>query len=72
MTQGTTIAVQVNGADREVPAEVTVHELVKLLGFEEELVAVELNQELVRRTELASRSVSAGDRIEIVEFVGGG
>lgn len=67
-----TIAVQVNGAPREVPAELTVRELVKLLGFEQELVAVEVNQELVPRAEHAGRSICSGDRIEIVEFVGGG
>lgn len=67
-----TIAVQVNGAPREVPAELTVRDLVKMLGFEQELVAVEVNQELVPRAEHARCSVRSGDRIEIVEFVGGG
>lgn len=67
-----TIAVQVNGAPREVPAELTVRDLVKMLGFEQELVAVEVNQELVPRAEHAGRGVRSGDRIEIVEFVGGG
>ena len=71
MSQGM-IAVQVNGAPREVPAELTLRDLVKMLGFEQELVAVEVNQELVPRAEHAGRSVRSGDRIEIVEFVGGG
>jgi len=72
MSEGMTIAVQVNGAPREVPAELTVRDLVRMLGFEQELVAVEVNQELVPRAEHAVRSVRSGDRIEIVEFVGGG
>ena len=72
MSEGKTIAVQVNGAAREVPAELTVRDLVEMLGFEQELVAVVVNQELVPRAEHAGRSVRCGDRIEIVEFVGGG
>jgi thiamine biosynthesis protein ThiS len=33
---------------------------------------VEHNRRIVRRDELASRQVAAGDVVEIVHFVGGG
>ncbi|HVR44145.1 MAG TPA: sulfur carrier protein ThiS [Thermoanaerobaculia bacterium] len=66
------IRIEVNGATRAVEPEATVLDLVRELGLELELVAVEINRELVRRSDLAGRHLAPGDRVEIVEFVGGG
>ena len=35
-------------------------------------IAVEMNRDIVPRAEYASRPIRDGDRIEIVQFVGGG
>jgi len=35
-------------------------------------VAVELNGQIVQRTQWEDTSVSSGDRLEVVHFVGGG
>ncbi len=66
------IRVTINGAEKEVPEGLTVRELVARLGIAEGPVAVEVNREVVPRAEHASRTVSEGDTIEIVHFVGGG
>lgn len=64
--------VVVNGEAREVPEGSTVRALVELLGLGAGPVAVERNGVLVRRAEHASTSLTDGDHLEIVHFVGGG
>ncbi len=64
--------VTINGRDEDVPAGLTVRELVHHLGLGEGPVAVEINREIVPRAEHPTRMVSACDAIEIVHFVGGG
>ncbi len=62
----------INGAETDVPDDITVRELVVYLGLGDGPVAVEQNREIVPRAEHASRRVNGGDTIEIVHFVGGG
>jgi thiamine biosynthesis protein ThiS len=66
------IAIQVNGGPREVPAGTTVAGLLALLGVERGRVAVERNHDIVPRKEYDVVTLAAGDRLEIVAFVGGG
>jgi sulfur carrier protein len=62
----------VNGADREVPDDLTVRDLIAHLGLDGGPVAVEKNLEVVPRAEHASAILREGDVLEIVHFVGGG
>ena len=64
--------ITLNGAPREIPAESTVEGLLQQLQAGPRGVAVEINRELVPRTEYAARSIEAGDQIEIVTLAGGG
>ena len=65
------IALKINGEDREVSAQ-TVSELIIELGLGERRVAVELNKSIVPREEFPRRSLSSGDVLEVIHFVGGG
>jgi sulfur carrier protein len=62
----------VNGESREVPDGLTVATLLKHLAINAPRVAVELNAEVVVKTRHHDTPLSAGDRVEIVTFVGGG
>lgn len=62
---------QVNGEAREIAAS-TIAILVDELGLDRRKVAVERNLEIVPRSLHAATALSEGDRIEIVQFVGGG
>jgi sulfur carrier protein len=64
--------VTINGEPSDVPDGMTVRALIVHLGLGEGPVAVEVNREIVPRSEHAARAVEAGDTIEIVHFVGGG
>ncbi|MFO0714673.1 MAG: sulfur carrier protein ThiS [Sandaracinus sp.] len=66
------LQVEVNGEHRQVPEGTTVKELLVTLGLGDTLVAVERNEVVVPRAEHASTRLGAGDRLEVVHFVGGG
>ncbi len=65
------LRIQVNGDQREVYAT-TVAELVEELALDPRKVAVERNLEIVPRSLYAVTALAEGDRIELVQFVGGG
>jgi sulfur carrier protein len=64
--------VLVNGAEREVPRDTSVRALLALLGVEGTRVAVAVNRSVVPRSAFDTHQLTAGDRIEILEAVGGG
>ncbi|MBI2262023.1 MAG: sulfur carrier protein ThiS [Caulobacterales bacterium] len=63
--------IQVNGEPREVAAA-TVLALVEELGLDVRKVAVERNLEIVPRSLHGATPIADGDRVEVVQFVGGG
>jgi thiamine biosynthesis protein ThiS len=66
------IEVFVNGESRRVPAGSSLAGLLETLGVAPDRIAVELNRNIVRRSDWPSATLEAGARIEIVQFVGGG
>lgn len=68
---GPPLHVTVNGEARETAAA-TLAALVDELGLDRRKVAVERNLEIAPRSLHASTPLADGDRIEIVQFVGGG
>jgi thiamine biosynthesis protein ThiS len=68
----TTLSIVVNGEDRATRPEATVTDLLRDLGLDRGRVAIERNLEILPRAKWAETKVQAGDRYEIVQFVGGG
>ncbi len=64
--------VVVNGAEREVPPQATLLELLQGLGLTPATVVVERNGQVVARDDHPGTRLEQGDRLEIVRFVGGG
>jgi thiazole synthase/sulfur carrier protein len=62
----------VNGESRTFDGVADLAALVGALGLDTKKVAVERNLEIVPRSAYAQTALSDGDRIEIVQFVGGG
>ena len=62
----------INGESREVSSTTTLRDLVRLLELQEDRVAVELNRAIVRRDRWAETQLQNQDKLEIVQFVGGG
>jgi sulfur carrier protein len=61
-----------NGESRTARAGAMVIDLVRDLGLDGRKIAVERNLEIVPRSRYGVEPLAAGDRIEIVQFVGGG
>jgi len=66
------MTLEINGESREISSVFNVQELIELLGITGSRVAVELNRKIVRRGDWQSTSISDRDKVEIVQFVGGG
>ncbi|HET7777703.1 MAG TPA: sulfur carrier protein ThiS [Rudaea sp.] len=66
------VRILLNGAPREVAANLSVGELLDAEGYAQRKVAVEVNREIVPKSLHAQRTVRDGDRIEIVHAIGGG
>ena len=65
--------VQINGEPREfTDTSVRLSELVRQLSLAPQRIAIEVNREIVRRSDWEHTEVHDGDRVEIVHFVGGG
>lgn len=66
------IEIQVNGTMREVEGGASVADLLRSLGLDGRTVVVERNRQILRRSEIGDVTLEAGDRLEVVQFVGGG
>ncbi len=67
-----TLDVVINGEPRTVSEGTSVLALIGELGLAGKPVAVEMNREIVPRANHSTTLLSAGDRLEVVTFVGGG
>ena len=66
------LRVFINGESKEISGTPSLAELINQLDLPVTRIAIELNREVVRRSEWNSTMLQDGDRIEIVHFVGGG
>lgn len=66
------IVIQINGESTEVPESQSVYDLLQWLKMPLDRVAVERNLEILPRELWPRTFVGAGDRLEVVHFVGGG
>ena len=68
----TELEILVNGEPRRVPSPATASDLLHHLGLDPRTVVVEVNRKIVRRSHLSEATLSDGDAVELVHFVGGG
>ena len=65
----------INGREREFPelqSDSRLQHLVELLQLKADRVAVERNGDIVPRATWAEVRLEEGDKLEVVQFVGGG
>jgi sulfur carrier protein len=61
-----------NGEKRQVAANTTLPMLISALGLEGQRYAVEVNRAIVPKSVIAEHTLHEGDRIEIIQAMGGG
>lgn len=66
------LSIRVNGEPRTVSEDASVADLIAQLGLAGRKLAVAVNRDVVPRAQHAERRFRAGDRVEILEAVGGG
>ena len=62
----------VNGEEKDFCAVISLADFIEKLDLPAARIAIELNREVVRRSNWGSTMLHDDDRIEIVHFVGGG
>jgi thiamine biosynthesis protein ThiS len=66
------LRVYINGESKEVSGKPSLAELISQLELPPARIAIELNREVMRRSDWGTTVLRDDDRIEIVHFVGGG
>lgn len=61
-----------NGMEQDCPAGLNVTQLLAQRGYAARMVAVEINHEILPKSQHVQRILQAGDRLEIVHAIGGG
>jgi thiamine biosynthesis protein ThiS len=61
-----------NGRDEHVDSNATVADLIAASGLAGKRVAIEVNREIVPRSDYAARMLRPDDRVEVVHAIGGG
>jgi thiamine biosynthesis protein ThiS len=69
---GQVMTITLNGEPFELEQPITLADLLKKLDIDARRVAIEHNLVIVRRQLYEESFVHEGDRVEIVNFVGGG
>jgi sulfur carrier protein len=66
------ITIELNGEPYSVDAGTVVTRLLEELKLKPNRVAVEINQAVVPKAEYQRTTISEGDHVEVINFVGGG
>lgn len=66
------MTIVLNGQEHEAPAGASVLAILENLGFAPGRVAVEVNGRVLRREHFVRSTLRENDRVEVVQFVGGG
>jgi len=66
------ITIFLNGNDKQLDDNTSITRLLETLSLGDKRLAVELNQQIVPRSDFASVTLNDQDHVEIVQAIGGG
>lgn len=64
--------IHLNGEPREISESLTISGLLESAGYTQRRVAVEVNRDIVPKSRHSLHRLQDGDRVEIVQAIGGG
>lgn len=64
--------ITINGEPTQIDADTTLDALVRQFDLSPQRVAIEVNEQIVKRAVYPETTLNDGDRVEIVTLVGGG
>jgi len=62
----------INGEKREFHEGITLQEILKELSLEDKVMAAALNMNIVKKEQWGSTVLKDDDKLELLDFVGGG
>ncbi|MGE4511601.1 MAG: sulfur carrier protein ThiS [Sulfurimonadaceae bacterium] len=62
----------INGTQKEIQQEQTLLELLAELGLSDKVMAAAVNMQIVKQNEWQTFRLQEGDKLELLDFVGGG
>jgi len=62
----------VNGKELEIDNNTHADDLINQLGYQDQCIALEVNEAIIPKSKHAEFTLSDGDKIEIIKAVGGG
>ena len=66
------ITIELNGEPYKIGEQARLAELIERLNLNRGRIAVEINHAVVPKAEYGDRVLKPGDKVEIINFVGGG
>ncbi len=64
--------IQLNGKEVEIQRNLSIKDLIKRYRLKENKIAIELNGIILPKDRYKNKKVKNNDKIEIVQFIGGG
>ena len=62
----------INGEQREFNTDATIAEVLKELSLEGKVMAAAVNMDIVKQDKWSTHILNDGDKLELLDFVGGG
>lgn len=62
----------INGKEAEIKKDSTIAEVIAVYKLNPERVVAELNGNVLTRDKYADTLINSGDKVELINFVGGG
>ena len=66
------ITARINGISNKIEFGTTISDLINKLNITNKKIALEVNEQIIPRSQFDTRMIEDGDQIEIVTAVGGG
>jgi len=66
------INILLNGEQTSLQPNMTVSDLLEKMGLQDKRLAVEINLDIIPRSEYQSTRLNQDDKVEIVQAIGGG
>ena len=66
------IQIYINGKKKNIDASSNLIDILAVYSLKNKLVAIEINQEVIPKSNYKKKKINQNDKIEILELIGGG
>jgi sulfur carrier protein len=66
------ISIVINGEQKEIKDGTTLLEAIASLKIEDKVMAAAVNMQIVKKDDWNNYKIKSGDKLELLQFVGGG